>query len=281
MSTRHEGYFKGFDQTELFYQTWTPEKIRGTLLITHGLAEHSECYNHIAKPLAETGWQVLAWDLRGHGRSDGKRGFVLSLDSYLQDLHELFANVLLRKTISAKNLVMFGHSMGGLISIRYNQMHLPQISALCLSSPALGLSMKVPKIKEALARFAIKWLPTLTLHNEIKYEDLTRDAEMLKSHAGDALRHDKVSPGLFLSMLDNFALADQQVDRLSLPLLMQLSGDDRLVSTQASLDFFEKVPAKQKKVHVYSDSLHEIFNDRDRDQVLSDLEKFINPFLGD
>ncbi len=274
MLQRFEGYFRGPDDTELFYQTWTPDKIRGTFLITHGLAEHSECYHHVAKELSEDGWKVLAWDLRGHGRSEGKRGYVKDFALYIEDLTHLIDKVVKRDG----NLVMFGHSMGGLISIRYIESQEPDVAALCLSSPALGLTAKVPKVKEALAHVALRWVPTLTMYNEIKYEDLTRDEDMLKSHYADTLRHDKISPGLFLGMVENFALASEQAGQIKPPVLMQLSGDDRLVSTEASRDFFQHLPSKNKELHIYPDSLHEVFNDRDRAKALADLKKFINPF---
>lgn len=281
MLQRYEGYFRGFDQTELFYQTWTPDKIRGTLLLTHGLAEHSECYHHVAKELSEDGWRVVAWDLRGHGRSEGKRGFVKQFSNFMADLENLMEMVVLGK-MAAKpsSLVMFGHSMGGLISTRFLQTRHPEVAALCLSSPALGLSAKVPKLKEALAHVAVRWVPTLTMYNEIKYEDLTRDEEMLKSHHKDTLRHDKISPGLFLGMVENFTIAITEPGEIKCPVLMQLSGDDRLVSTEASREFFEHLPNKNKDLHTYPDSLHEIFNDRDRGRAIADLKKFLNPFLG-
>lgn len=273
---RFEGYFKGFDQTELFYQTWTPENVRGTLIITHGLAEHSECYHHVAKELADDGWKIFGWDMRGHGRSEGKRGYVKHLSNYIEDLH-----VLINQVIKPKgHFVMFGHSMGGLVTVRYNQTKRPTVDALCLSSPALGLSVKVPKLKEALAHVAVKWVPTLTMHNEIKYEDLTRDEDMLKSHYSDTLRHDKISPGLFLSMVESFNFAQDEAAEIKTPVLMQLSGEDRLVSSDAARDFFEKLPSRDKELHIYPDSLHEVFNDRDRFKAIADLKKFINPYKG-
>jgi alpha-beta hydrolase superfamily lysophospholipase len=273
---RFEGYFKGFDQTELFYQTWTPENVLGTMVITHGLAEHSECYHHVAKELCDDGWKVFGWDMRGHGRSEGKRGFVKHLSNYIEDLHTLIGQVIKPKD----HLVMFGHSMGGLVSVRYNQLKRPSVEALCLSSPALGLSVKVPKFKEALAHVAVKWVPTLTMYNEIKYEDLTRDEDMLKSHYSDTLRHDKISPGLFLSMVESFNFAQDEAAEIKIPVLMQLSGEDRLVSIDAARDFFEKLPSRDKQMQVYPDSLHEVFNDRDRSKAIADLKKFINPYKG-
>lgn len=281
MSQRFEGHFKGFDQTELFFQTWTPEKVRGAMLLTHGMSEHSECYNSLANKLADDGWQVFAWDLRGHGRSEGKRGYARHTDDFLDDL-EVFHQVVRKqmKGHDQRPLVFFGHSLGGLLTLRYLQTRQPEYSALTLSSPALGLTVNVPKFKEVLANIAVKWFPKITLYNEVKYEDLTADADILKSLYADTLRHDKISPGLFLSMVENFALAHNSANLIDKPVLMQVSGEDRIVSAEASREFFEKLSNKKNQLLMYHDSLHEVFNDRERDQATTDLKKFINHFLG-
>lgn len=278
MPQRFEGQFHGSDQTELFFQTWVPDKVRGVFVITHGLAEHSECYHNLARILVDDGWQVYAWDLRGHGRSEGKRGFVKNLSYYIDDL-EIFYNQIAKQS-AGQNIVMFGHSMGGLITMRYLQSKKVNHAALVLSSPALGLSVQVPKLKETLAHIAVKWMPTLTMWNEINYEDLTRDEEMRKSYKADNLRHDKISPGLFLSMVENFPLALQHADELQQPVLMQLSGEDRLVSSEASRVLFDKLPNKKNQLIIYPESYHEVYNDLDRDKAVADLKKFINTYLG-
>lgn len=281
MSKRFEGHFKGADQNELFFQTWRPDSSpRGVFVITHGLAEHSECYHPLAKRLSDDGWQVFAWDLRGHGRSEGKRGFVLDVQNYINDFGCMLETVHKQSQVKPENLVLFGHSMGGLITIRFVQTREPSIAALALSSPALGLSMPVPKIKEMLANFAIKWIPSITMFNEISYTDLTHDEEMIKSYQQDNLRHDKISPGLFLSMVENFTHAMESAEAIREPVLMQLSGEDRLVSTPAAREFFEKLSNKKNHLELYAESYHEIYNDFEKDRAVADLKKFISPYLG-
>lgn len=278
MAKRFEGQFDGHDQTELFFQTWTPENIRGVLIITHGLAEHSECYHPLAKALSDDGWLVYGWDMRGHGRSEGKRGYVRHLSQYVDDL-EIF-HQMIKKKHPQVNLVFFGHSMGGLVTLRYLESKRTEYAALCLSSPAVGLTQQVPKFKEKLAVIANRWMPTLTMYNEIKYENLTRDEAMVKSYRSDALRHDKISPGLFLSMVESFGPVLETAGEIKNPVLMQLAGEDRIVSTEASRTLFERLPNKKNQLIVYAESFHEVFNDRDRDKAVVDLKKFVNPYLG-
>jgi alpha-beta hydrolase superfamily lysophospholipase len=131
-----------------------------------------------------------------------------------------------------------------------------------------------------LANFAIKWIPSLTMFNEIRYADLTHDEEMIKFYQSDNLRHDKISPGLFLSMVENFKMAAESVEAIRQPVLMQLSGEDRLVSTPAARHFFEQLPNKKSHLELYAESYHEIYNDFEKDRATADLRKFINPYLG-
>ena len=275
---RYEGHLSGFDQTELFFQTWTPDVVRGVFLITHGLGEHSESYHPLAEALAERGWQVYAWDLRGHGKSDGKRGYVRHVDDFVSDLS--LVHRLARERHASHQLVLFGHSLGGLITLRYAETKAPDYAAMALSSPALGLTVAVPAMKQLLAQVARKWLPTLTMSNEIRHEDLSRDPAMLAKYASDNLRHDKVSPGLFLSMVDSFPPALADAAKVTKPVLMQVAGSDRIVDAEAARTVFAKLPNAENKIFVYPDSMHEVFNDLDRDGAIEQLNEFLAPYLG-
>lgn len=282
MINRFEGHFDGYHEIDLFFQTWSKdEPARGTVIITHGMAEHSECYHPLAKVLAENGWYVMGWDLRGHGRSEGKRGYVQDFSFFRQDLAAFVQLAQRQSHIPKSPLVLFGHSMGGLITLQYLvQPDTPKPDAAVFSSPALGLTVKVPAIKEMIAHVAEKWLPTLTLHNEINYDILSRDEQMQQAYPRDNLRHDKISPGVFLGMQRAFEEVAQHAHEISIPVLFQISGDDRLVSAAASRDVFAKMPNKRNQLIVYPDSMHEIYNDLDRETVIADLKRFLGAFKG-
>lgn len=274
-----EGHFIGVENAELYYQTWSNESPSGTIVITHGLAEHSDCYKNLAKVLAENNWYVVAWDLRGHGRSEGQRGYVKNFNHYQNDLELLVHHLRQSPDAPKEPMILFGHSMGGLITLLQTlKTTQAQPDAVVLSSPALGLSMEVPKAKEFVAHIAEKWFPTLTLHNGIKYSDLSRDQAVVDSYEKDNLRHDKVSPGIFLGMQRSIDFVFQNVAAIKVPILMQLSGDDRLVSAPASRDLFSRLTNKKNQLHIYPDSYHEIYNDLDRENVIADLKKFLGTF---
>lgn len=276
MIERLEGTFFGLGDTELFYQLWKPAETRGTIVLTHGIAEHSECYHRFATSLAEDGWMVVGWDLRGHGKSEGKRGYVDDFSHYSQDL-DLFIKFV-KAQIHDRNLplFLFGHSMGGLITIKTLIQNAPaQIRAVLLSSPALGVSLQVPELKVKAARLLADWAPKVTLYNEIDYKNLHKDPELLKSYRQDPLRHEKISPRLYLGMMASIDEAFQHAKEVHLPLLIQLAGQEKIVNTTESQRFFDSVSSKKKEVFVYQDSFHEIFNDIERDQALRDLKNFL------
>jgi alpha-beta hydrolase superfamily lysophospholipase len=275
---RFEGTFFGSKGAEIFYQTWQVTNPVGSILVTHGLSEHSECYHSFAQVMNKSNWDVIGWDLRGHGRSEGKRGYVENFDDYCKDLKLLTEHCVETGLFQSKiPRVLFAHSMGGLAAIKaivlYGDMG---YRALCLSAPLLGLSVEVPKLKEKVAQIAGKWLPRMTLYNEIHYEDLSRDEEIIKSYEKDPLRHDKISPHVFLGMVENMQLVTREAGKIQIPTLMQLSGQDRIVSSQDAEKFFKSLSTTRKKLHIYPDSYHEIFNDLDKSLAHQHLKEFLS-----
>jgi len=277
---RLETHIKGSQAQEIYLQIWTPEDIKGHLLITHGQAEHSDCYQKLADDLAKEGWQVFAWDLTGHGRSEGRRGYIDQFSTYVNDFEKVIQHLRATYDLSQKPFILFSHSMGGLITLEgLLDKELGEISAAVFSSPALGFAFEPPAVKKALAQVAVRFLPQLTLHNEVSYSVLSRDDEMLKSYPRDTLRHSKISPAVFFGFLEGFERLPEEASKIDLPVFFQLPGEDRLISTPASKAVFEKLPNPKNRIEIYHDSFHEIYNDLDREKVISDLKNFINSFL--
>lgn len=281
MIVRTEGSFQAHDGTELFYQTWTAAQARGTLVVTHGMAEHSEAYDRcFARGMNLKGWNVISWDLRGHGRSQGKRGHVDSFKLFSEDLHS-FVQFLNRQGKLSQPFAQVGHSMGGLIALRYLIDYGDEgASALALSSPLLGVNVPVPPIKDLAARVLNRLVPSLTMGNELLYENLSRDPDMLTLYEKDPLRHDKISPALYLGMLESIAYVKTKGQEVKLPAICQVAGHDLIVNRHEAESFFSTVGSKEKRFMIYEHSYHEIYNDLDRDNVFSDLDSFLKKVMG-
>ncbi len=282
MQKRSEGHFTGTKSANLYYQNWQTEDAVATLVMTHGMAEHSEAYQFLAKGLEKHKINLSAWDLRGHGKSDGKRGYVDKFMDYVDDL-----GLFLKHLDSQKKLTLpyflGSHSLGGLINLRYIlENGVGRANGVCLSSPLLGISLAVPPIKDFVATNVLnRFLPTMTLHNEIDFNVLSHDQEIVKSYSADPFRHDKISSGVYVGMVENMKIINERGgNAISSPLLMQLAGDDQIVSRPASEAFFKTIYSGNKELIVYENDYHEIFNETDRDLVFADLAKFIMKNLG-
>ncbi|MCB0413109.1 MAG: lysophospholipase [Bdellovibrionales bacterium] len=279
MTKHFEGHFKGFDKTELFFQSWNNKDNNKAIIVSHGIGEHSGSYEPFARTMVDFGWNVLSFDHRGHGRSDGQRGYVKSFDEFEKDLYQ-FISLVQKEHPEYKHLVLFGHSMGGLIAsktiIAYGQQGL---MALVLSAPAWGLSLDAPEWKKKAAHYLKKYLPRLTLDNEINNEDLTRDPEFLAGFDKDPLRHNKISPRLYMGMLDSFDQIPHFLPEIKLPVLVQISETDPIINAKIVIENFEKIGSNIKRLKTYKNNKHEIYNDIERDLVFKDLNEFLNELL--
>lgn len=261
----------------MFCQIWEPAQIKGHLVITHGQAEHSGCYQRLIEGIKELSFAVYAWDLRGHGRSDGQRGYARHFDDYARDF-EAFLHYLRNEfNLYPENLTLLGHSMGGLIQLKA-QIEQPHwnFKSQILSSPMLGVAMEVPLYKDLAALVFSKVLPTVTLDNEIKYENLTRDPEVIKEYKADVLRHHRISSGVYLGALAAIENLRETIGRIQIPTLWQIPTQDPVVGSETSRELFQKLGSKSKIMKEYPDRKHEIYNDLGREQAFRDIVQFLS-----
>ena len=270
-----EGYIKQND-LKIYYRHYkaSPEKAR--MIITHGLGEHSGRYLNVINRLVPKGISIFAPDFRGHGKSDGKRGHVNSFGDYLEDLYSIF-DVAIKEKKSGIKYFLLGHSLGGLIAINYAIRRQETIDGLIISSPSLGVVVKVPAIKAVLGKAMSSLWPGLSLNNELDASKISHDEKVVAAYRNDPLVHDRVTARWFTEFLSSMEKANNQASDIKVPFLMQIAGDDHLVDAAMSKSFFERVSSKDKTLHVYEGLYHEIFNEKEEDRKLAidDLESWI------
>lgn len=280
MSHSAEAFFQGYQDTRLFYQFWTHKNPKANLIITHGHGEHSECYSRVVDAVSDLPLRIFAWDLRGHGRSDGLRGYALDFEDYNRDFEAMMMHFQREYQILQKPLIMLSHSMGALIQLKAlcENIHWP-VTAQILSSPMMGISVPVPLYKDLGAIALRVFLPKLTLGNELIYGQLSRDAEIWKEYDSDVLRHAQMSSGVYLGSLATMEIVKAKARRIQIPTLLQMAPQDPVVSSEKNLELFKKLGAKEKNLKVYPGRRHEIYNDLGREEVLGDLHDFIQSKL--
>ena len=270
-----EGYCR-HNGLNIFYRQYKADPEKARMVIAHGLGEHSGRYLNVVNRLVPKGITIFAPDFRGHGKSDGKRGHVLSFGDYLEDLDSMF-KVAVKEKKPGMKCFLLGHSMGGLIAINYAISRQETIDGLIISSPSLGVAVKVPAVKAVLGKAMSSLWPGLSLNNELDASKISHDEKVVAAYRNDPLVHDRVTARWFTEFLSAMENANNQVSKIKVPFLMQIAGDDHLVNAAASKAFFEKLPSKDKTLHVYDGLYHEIFNEKEEERklALDDLENWI------
>jgi len=263
-----EGFFTARDGLRLFSRIWPAERGRGTLLLVHGFAEHSGRYARLAEDLNQAGYCLATFDLRGHGRSEGRRAHVDSFDDYLGDCRAFIEQL---GDECPRPHWLLGHSMGGLIAARYRQRHGGEFVGLVLSSPFLGFAIKVPAIKALAGRALSSLWPTLAMKTGLDPTVLSHDRQVVEEYRNDPLVSDIATARWFTEVIQAQQEARKQAGSLAGPLLVLQAGDDRLSSLQTTQAFFDAYGGVDKQIQVYDGFLHEVFNENERQRPLEDL----------
>jgi alpha-beta hydrolase superfamily lysophospholipase len=267
------GFFQSTRDHRLFFRSWRSPSERAILILVHGIGEHSGRYERLAQELRANGVSVFAHDLRGHGRSSGRRGHISRFDDFTSDLRDFHAHVR-QMAGEMPPIFLMGHSLGGLISLRCLQQYpeMPWRGAI-LSAPALGLRMQVPLWKRVAARVLSTGLPWLALDSGIDAADLSHDPEIVEAYLRDPLVHRRISARLFAEMQTASATAGARMAEVAVPnLLLLLPLDDRICDPDASREVAARLPsATALTVHEYADAYHEVLNETCREQVVRDL----------
>ncbi len=278
MTERSESELATRSGERLALHTWMPDgEACGVVVVVHGLGEHVARYGPLAAPLNAAGFAVIGADHRGHGRSSGLRGHVDGFGQYVADLTDVVRHA--REQVAAGPLIMFGHSMGGLIALRYVQVGAaPAADATVFSNPLLGVAITPPRIKTFAGRILSRVLPRLRLDNELVPENVSRDPEEVRKYVEDPLVHRHISTRWYTSMTAAMDEANERVSSLSLPTLWLLSGGDRIVSSKASGARAKTVA--DARIVEFPEAFHEAHNGPDRQRFIDAATTFVGEQLG-
>lgn len=272
-----ERHIYSSDGTELFLQRWAPEDTAAAeLLVLHGYAEHSGRYRLFAHRMAAHGIATVAVDLRGHGRSEGPRGYVEQYEDFHAD-----ARAALAQLQPSLPRFLLAHSNGGLVALDWlavDETSERQFSGLILSNPYLALAFELPAWKRTAAEWAGRLWPRLALPSGIEPELLSHDPTVVEAYRRDAFVFTTASAGFFRES----TRAQTRVrglpgtwDGLDIPLLYIYSDQDQIALPHANRELAKALHAADKTVWEIPNAYHEVLNELDGEALHDDIGAWI------
>lgn len=250
---------------------WRPDgPATAAVLLLHGMAEHSGCYESVGDRFAEAGFETIAFDHRGYGRSEGRRGHCDSWSQFSDDVQDQLFEV--RKLDLPT--VLLGHSLGGLMAAGYVVEQRPQPDLLVLSGAVLGTN--VPLLWRLAAPIIGNLVPTLEMKVAGDSSFLPSDSRFGEPSDIDPLRAPNPTARLCFEMARAISHTRSMICQVELPTLVLHGGRDRMVPTSAS-EIFESLPNATRVV--YPDLGHELFNEPNGAQIIDEVIAWINTNL--
>ncbi len=251
---------------------------RGVVLMVHGLGEHAGRYDHVANLLCNWGFEVCAYDQRGHGESTGVPGTLPSLNALLGDLAEVLDAT--AHEYPELPVILLGHSLGGLVASRFVSLGTRQVKALVLSSPALDAGLGV--FQKLLLKVLPGIAPNLRVGNGLDANFISRNPKVVQAYLSDRRVHNKISPrlGQFIATAGPATVA--AADEWRIPTLLMYAGADKLVNPAGSRRFAERA-AQSKAVKpgtvtakCFEGYYHELFNELEPAPVFELLKTWLD-----
>lgn len=258
------------DGTTILVRHWPVESSEpwASILLVHGLAEHSGRYEHVGAQLAAAGIDAFALDLRGFGASGGPRASIERWSQLHDDVEQRVAAI--RSIAPGRPLVLYGHSVGGLIALGYVLDGRSRPDLLVLSAPAIGAN--IPLWQRILVGSLRRIAPGLLLSNRFDLDALSSDPAVRGRYLADPLCQHKSTVRFAHTAFGEQRRVAAALDRLSIQTLVVHAGDDRLVPTATSA-VLEGRPGVTRRV--YPDFRHELHNEPDGPRVVNDVVSWI------
>lgn len=260
------------DGLQLVFDAVETPRPRAAVLILHGWSDHAGRWADTARDLTEAGYSAYLLDLRGHGRSAGRRGHLSRFSQLLGDLHA-FRRIVRVRTGAPQ--VLLGHSFGGLVVLRYLETQpLEPVAATVASSPFLGLGFSVNPFKRLAGRLLADLAPTVSLPTGLDVEALSRDPAVAPAYRADPLVHRRMTAGAWkeIQWAQRAVAADAQ--RIEGPIQFLLTGEDRIVDAEMARAFAGGLRG-EVQVRWYPEMYHEPLHDPQRARVMADLLAFL------
>jgi alpha-beta hydrolase superfamily lysophospholipase/SAM-dependent methyltransferase len=264
-----------WDGTELFYRAWLPkEKCDRALLLFHRGHEHSGRWQETVDSLGLDDFAVFAWDARGHGRSPGKRGAARELTDIIRDVDAFVREISRRYDLRLENMIILAHSLAAVTVGAWVHDYAPPIRGLILATAAFKVKLYIP-LAISVLRLQQKFLGGGVVKSYVRPGMLTHDPVEAARYQADPFIFREIAINLLLDLHDTGRRLVADAGAVHVPTLMLAAGRDYVVELEAQREFFHRLSAPIKRMHVFPAMYHAIFHETERAQVIERVREFI------
>lgn len=272
------------DGTKLVYRAWIPQEPSGkAMILFHRGHEHSGRLEDVVRVLQLPDIAIFAWDARGHGRSDGQRGYAPSFGCLAKDADEFVRHISETHGQRLEDMVVLGHSVGAVSVAAWVHDYAPPIRGMVLVTPALRVKLYVP--------FARAWLRLIQsvvsrrpmfVSSYVKGHLLTHDVEQAHRYNADPLISRAIAVNVLLGLHDTATRLMTDAAAIQTPALVLAGGADWVVDLSAERRFFDRLGSRMKRMRVFDGMYHDILHEKDRGAVLNEIKDFVlSAFTGE
>jgi len=269
--------FTNLKEVKLNARYWQPKgEILGSVFLCHGFGEHLGWYEGLAQQLADKGLLVFGHDHQGHGRSEGKRAFIETVDDYVQDVLRHCGEV--KVEYPGLPMFIYGHSMGGMITVSTVIRNSSFFKGMILEGPLIIPDpAEVTPTRLLLGKLMSTILPEMQM-GRIRVEQMTSDTEVQARLTSDKLRWTGgVKLGLGMAFLRCLESIHKNMNAVSLPFLIVHGENDSLCQPAGSHLLAREAKSKDKKLKIYPGASHHLILEEKkvRDEVISDIVSWV------
>ena len=274
--TEQQKTFTTSDGTELFYR-YRPAKDGSNdkaIVLFHRGHEHSGRLMYLADELGLDDFAFFAWDARGHGNSPGARGDSPGITTSVADIQDFMHHIAHHYHIAPENTAVIAQSVGAVLVATWLHDYAPPIRCAVLASPAFSVKLYVP-----FARSGLKLLHKLRgnffVNSYVKAHYLTHDTARQEDFKRDPLIVRPISVRILLGLYDTAERIVADAQAITTPLLLLISGDDKVVHHQPQHDFYNHLGSHYKARHILPGFYHDTLGEAERERAFALIRPFI------
>jgi acylglycerol lipase len=269
-----EFHLKTYDGINLFLQRWIPFNVpRALIILVHSFGEHSTRYQRWAEQLASKDFAVLGYDIRNHGKSEGKGKCISSYADLLKDLTLIIEKG--RKLFPSTPVFLYGQGFGGNLALNYTIAGSPAIQGLIVTAPWLDPIKRLPAYKSIFISPLMRLAPGILIRTGLKAEDISRDLRIVHLFRNDPMVFDKIGIKLFCQANEAAAKVLRSIYKINVPLLLIHGNADNVASCETSRSFVQNASERTSFIEL-DGGYHEPHNDNDKEKIFDVLTKWLN-----